>query len=194
MLKSGNQFRPPAPPAYDSPQMLAELAEIKAFTRTFNSNAKAMYYQASEGSYYIWSDTASQRIFEHHLDTNPPRAARAYALMSVARMDAVIACWDAKYAYWAMRPAQIDNTITTLFPAPNHPSYPAGHGCNSGAGAHVLAYLFPDEGKFIEDKADEAGLSRIWAGIHFRSDVEVGLKLGRQVADEVIAWAKKDGA
>ena len=194
VLKSGDQFRPPAPPVYNSAQELAELAEIKAFTRTFASNAKAMFYQAPEGSYFLWYDTAHKRIFEHHLDTNPPRAARAYALMSVARHDAVIACWDAKYAYWAIRPSQLDKTVITLFPPPNHPSYPAGHGCNSGAGAQVLAYLFPDEAKFILDKADEAGLSRMWAGIHFRSDIEAGLKLGRQVADVVIARAKGDGA
>lgn len=194
VLKSANQFRPPAPPAYDSAQKLAELAEIKAFTRTFNSNARALYYQSAEGSYFIWNDTAHKRIFEHHLETNPPRAARVYALMSVARNEAVIACWDAKYAYWAIRPSQLDKTVTVLFPPPNHPSYPAGHGCNSAAGAQVLAYLFPDEAKFIQDKADEAGMSRMWAGIHYRSDIEAGLKLGRQVADLVIEWAKADGA
>ena len=115
-------------------------------------------------------------------------------MTSVARIDAVIACWDAKYAYWAIRPSQLDKTVPVLFPPPNHPSYPAGHGCNSAAGAEVLAYLFPDEAKYIQDKADEAGMSRIWAGIHYRSDVEVGLKLGRRVGDLVIEWAKTDGA
>jgi hypothetical protein len=194
VLKSGNQFRPPAPPAYDSAKKLAELAEIKAFTRTFASNARAMYFQAADGSYFIWNDTAGKRLFEHHLDQNPPRAARVYALMGVARMDAVIACWDAKFAYWAIRPSQLDKAITPLFPPPNHPSYPAGHGCNSAAGAQVLAYLFPDEAKFIQDKADEAGMSRMWAGIHYRSDIEVGLKLGRQVADLVIERARQDGS
>jgi len=194
VLKSGDQFRPPAPPAYDSPQTLAELAEMKAFTRTFASNAKAMYYQSSEGSYFLWYDTATKRIFEHHLDQNPPRAARVYALLSVARSEAFIACWDAKYAYWSIRPSHLDKAVTTLFPPPPYPSYPAGHGCSSGAGAQMLAYLFPDEAKFIQGKADEAGLSRMWAGIHYRSDNEAGLKLGRQVADWVIERARQDGA
>ena len=45
-----------------------------------------------------------------------------------------------------------------------------------------------------QDKADEAGMSRMWAGIHYRSDIETGLKLGRQVGDLVIEWAKADGS
>lgn len=194
VLKSGDQFRPPAPPAYDSPQKLAELAEIKTFTRTFATNAKAMFYQTPDGVHYIFYNNASLRIYEHHLDQNPPRAARVYALMSVVRADAAIACFDAKYAYWAIRPFQLDKTVTTLFPTPNHPSYPGAHGCFSGAIARMLEYLFPDEAKFIHDKADEAALSRMWAGIHFRSDNDAGLKLGRQVADLVIERAKKDGS
>lgn len=192
VLKSGNQFRPPAPPAYDSAQKLAELAEIKTFTRTFATSARAMFYQLPDGVYSLWYNNGSQRIFEHHLDQNAPRAARAYALMSVAHADAIIACYDAKYAYWAIRPFQLDKAVTTLFPTPNHPSYPAAHGCVSGAIARALEYLFPDEAKFIHDKADEAGLSRMWAGVHYRSDIEAGLKLGRQVADLIIERAKQD--
>jgi membrane-associated phospholipid phosphatase len=194
VLKSGDQFRPPAPPAYDSEEKLAEIEEIKTLTRTFPITQKALYWHSFDGAYPVWYDWASDRIFEHKLDSNPPRAARVYALMAVAPYDAIIACFDAKYAYWAARPPMLDPEVKTLFPTPSHPSYPAAHGCNTAATAHTLAYLFPNEGKAVEAMADEAGLSRVWAGIHFPSDVEAGLALGRTVADAVIERAKADGA
>lgn len=194
VLKSGNQFRPAAPPAYDSTELQTELQEIETFTRTWATNQKALYWQTDEGAVGFWYNTASLRLFEHHLDSNPPQAARIYALLSVAHYDALVACYDAKYTYWAMRPFMVDPNIVTLFKTPNHPSYPAAHGCMSGAIAGVIEGLFPAEAQYSHDKADEAGMSRLWAGIHFRSDIEVGLKLGRSVAQLVMEHAAHDGA
>lgn len=194
VLKSGNQFRPPAPPAYDSAQKQTELNEIETFTRTWMTNQKALYWQTDEGAIGSWYNIASQRIFEHHLDTNAPQAARIYALLGVTHYDALVACYDAKYTYWAMRPFMADKNVVTLFPTPNHPSYPAAHGCMSGAIAATIGGLFPAEAQAIHDRADEAGMSRLWAGIHFRSDIEAGLKLGRSVAQAVLEHAKHDGA
>lgn len=193
VLTSASQLRPPAPPAYDSPQKATELQEIQSYTRTWQSNQKAFYWQSFDGIIVFWYDTASKRIFEHHLDTNPPAVARIYALMSIAHYDAILACWDAKYTYWAMRPFQLDPKLVTLFPTPNHPSYPAAHGCASSAIAGVEEALFPAEAQYIHDKADEAGWSRLWGGIHFRSDIETGLTLGRSVAKMVIERAKLNG-
>jgi membrane-associated phospholipid phosphatase len=187
VLASGDELRPPAPFVYESPEKLAELEEMKSYTRTWQSNQKALYWQTFDGIYNVWYDTASRRIFEYHLDINPPEAARVYALMSVAQYDAAIACWDAKYAYWAIRPFQLDTELVTLFPTPNHPSYPAAHGCYSGAISAVLETLFSAEAEAIHALADEAGNSRMWAGIHYPSDIEAGLALGRAVAAKVVA-------
>ncbi len=186
VLASGDELRPPPPFAYDSPEKAAEVQEMKTFTRTWQTNQKALTNQTFEGIFTGWYDNAHLRIFEYHLDTNPPQAARIYAMMSVTHYDAQIACWDAKYAYWVPRPFQSDPTLVTLFPTPNHPSYPAAHGCASGAIAATLAYFFPAEAESIQARADEAGMSRLWAGIHFRSDIETGLALGRAVAQKVI--------
>lgn len=193
VLKSGDQFRLPPPPAHDSEQKLAELAEIKTYTRTLATNLAAYYWQSNIGTYSFY-DWAHRHIFEQKWDSNPPRAERVYALMSVAKADAGIACFDSKYAYWAIRPSQLDPEVKPLFPPPPHPSYPSAHGCNSGATAAVLAYLFPDDGKAIEAQADNAAMSRMWAGIHYRSDDDAGLDLGRAVAKLVIERAKQDGA
>lgn len=191
VLTSGSQFRPGPPPAYDSPQEIADLDELKRINRTFDLTQKALFYQTFDGIFTSWYNIASTRLAEYRLTDNAPKVARAYALMSVAHHDSLIACWDAKFAYWAIRPSQLDLTFTTLFPPPGHPTYPAAHGCASGAIAEIIAFLFPNDADGIRAKAEEAGHSRMWAGIHFRTDVVVGLDLGRKVAGSVIEWSRR---
>jgi hypothetical protein len=88
----------------------------------------------------------------------------------------------------------VDPTIATVFVTPNHPSYPSAHSCASGATGAVLGRLFPRDAGYFNGLADEAGEARIMGGIHFRTDCEVGLQLGRQVADVVWARAGTAGA
>lgn len=192
---SGNELRPGPPPAYDSPEEAADLAVLKDFQRTSKTNADASFWEYAAGgprNYWFWTEQANKKILEYRLDADPPRAARAYVLESIAGYDSGVACWDAKYTYWAIRPFQLDPTPTTVFPTPNHPSYPAAHGCFSKAAAATLAYLFPRDAETLNALADEAGQSRIWAGIHFPTDVRVGSALGRGVAQKVIDLAKSD--
>lgn len=197
VLRSGSQFRPGPPPAYDSEQKKAELAEIKAFPRTPKTNDAAFFWQfaaAGTRGYHWWHAHVGEQLTLHGLDTNPPRAARAYALQSIAQYDTMVACWDGKYAYWAIRPFQLDPEVKTLFPTPNHPSYPAAHSCQSGANALILSYLFPSEASWLTALGDQAGESRIWAGIHYRSDVVAGYELARKVVGAVIERARVDGS
>jgi membrane-associated phospholipid phosphatase len=199
-LTSGSQFRPGPPPACDSPQMATELAEVKNVPRSipaagssFATTRLAFFWQGV-GTVKPWNDVTGQKISEYRLDHNPPRAARVYALVHIAYYDAAIACWDAKFTYWAIRPNQLDPSITTLFPNPNHPSYPAAHAALSVAQAAMLAYLFPRDAAFFRSLAEEAAESRIWAGIHYRSDKISGLAQGESVAGLIIEMAKNDGA
>jgi PAP2 superfamily len=197
VLRSGSQFRPAPPPAYDSEQTKADLAEIKEFPRTAKSNDAAMFWQfavAGTRGYYWWHEQVGGQLALHGLDGNPPRAARVYALQSVAQYDAVVACWEAKYTYWRIRPSQLDPDVKTLFPPPNHPSYPAAHACQSGANGVILSYLFPSEATRFAALGQQAGESRIWAGIHYRSDVVAGFELARKVAEAVIERARVDGS
>jgi membrane-associated phospholipid phosphatase len=189
VLKSGDQFRPGPPPDCASDLGKAEAAFVRDFPRTFNSNEAAFYWQ---GPRSIWNRTISEKIVEYRLDNNPPRAARAYALTNIAWYDTVVACWDGKYTYWQIRPYQ--QGTTPVFPTPNHPSYPGAHACSSGASAWILAYLFPRDAASLNQRAEEAAESRIWAGIHYRSDTDAGLALGRSVAQLVIDSVKNDGS
>ena len=196
VLEAGDQFRPGPPPAFDSEQMAEELAELKTFERTNLTNITASHweYYGGRAVFEYWTDQTSQKLFEERLDTNPPRAARAYALGSVALYDTFVATGDAKYTYWAIRPFMLDETVTTVFATPNHPSYPAFHASLSGAMETVLGALFPRDAAYFEGLAEESSWSRLWAGIHFRSDIEAGRALGRSVGRAVVERARQDGA
>ncbi|MDP9070572.1 MAG: vanadium-dependent haloperoxidase [Actinomycetota bacterium] len=69
---------------------------------------------------------------------------------------------------------------------PRHPAYPSGHSTYAGAASEILSYFFPDYTEEFDRLADNAGLARLWAGIHYRSDHVEGQKLGRCVARMVI--------
>lgn len=205
IVKPSSRFRPVDPPVYLSSEYNADFAEVRDFDRrlngpNFDRNAKAFVAQTADGVSRYWFTTASQYIVEDRNDGNPPRAARAYALMSMTWHDAMVACFEAKYHWWRIRPFQAQlaadpaHPLQTLFPTPNHPSYPAAHGVGSGSIAAMEAHLFPRYAAVINDRADSNGLSRLWAGIHYRTDIVTGLKLGRDVAAAVIQAAAGDGS
>jgi hypothetical protein len=120
--------------------------------------------------------------------------ARAFALPFITALDAGIACWDAKYAYWAPRPFMLDPDIKPVVTTPNHPSYPAAHACLSISVARMMGYLFPRDAEMYAALGEQAAESRMWAGIHYRSDIDAGRKLAIAVADKVITRAKQDGS
>jgi membrane-associated phospholipid phosphatase len=104
-------------------------------------------------------------------------------------MDATIGCWDAKLFYWLIRPWKADLAITTTAAVgkPNHPSYPSGHSCVSSSGASVLSTFFPEKTAQLNAMVIQAGLSRMYGGIHYRFDIDAGQVLGRNVAAFAIA-------
>lgn len=185
VLDSSSQYRPGPPPDFAK-----EMLEMKNFKQTFRSKANALYY-ASQASGDI---LLNQKMFEYNLNLNPPRVARLFALNAIASYDAFVACFDAKYAYWGIRPDQYDTTYVPLVPTPPFPGYPSGHAVMSGMNGELYSYFFPAERALFLRKAKEGAESRFQAGIHFRTDNEVGLDLGRKVGAAIIAKAKQDGA
>jgi membrane-associated phospholipid phosphatase len=197
VLESPDQFRPAPPPAYDSEQLAAEMQELRDFERTPVTNSIALFWEYGAGgrrNQWLWNDILSRLILQSYAHDDAPMAARAYALLNTAANDAAVACWDGKYAYWAIRPFQLDPEFKTLFATPNHPAYPSSHSCTSNAVAGVTAYLFPTDAEEVLALAHQASESRIWAGIHFRSDVDAGIKIGEDVANAVIERAMSDGS
>ncbi len=195
LLSSAAEFRPPPPPAAGSPERADEMAQLRAVQRTPLTNARALFWETAAGglrSHEYWNAQAGRLLLEYGRGGDAAQAARIYALLNVAMYDSGVACWDAKYAYWTARPVQIDREFPTVFPAPSHPSYPSAHGCFSTTAAAVLAHVFSRDAAGLLALAREAGESRIWAGIHYRSDVVAAERLGQRVAERVIEYARRD--
>jgi len=192
VLESGSQFRPGPPPAPDSDQEQAELEQVRNFSPNWGSSFAI--FKWSPASVTLWSQQLQPKILEYRLDANPPRAARAYALVAVAAYDAMVACFDAKYTYWAPRPYNLDPLLVTVLPHYPHPSYPSAHSCVAGSSAEALAALFPRDAQQFRDQAQQIADSRWQAGIHFPTDSVVGLGLGKSVGDLVVQRSQSDGS
>lgn len=184
VLKSGSQLRPPPPPDFTK-----DMAEVKNFKRTLRSNVNAYNYAAGVGY-----EVLDKKILEYNLHLNPPRAARIYAASAVASYDAFVACWDAKYTYWGIRPDQYDTSYHALLQTPPFPGYPSGHAVMCGMIEGLYYYFFPIDKALFRKIAKDGAESRFQAGIHFRTDNEVGLDLGRKVTDMIIEKLRVDGA
>ena len=188
-LESDDELRPVPPPAFGSAEFNSAVAEVLqiALTRTPEQIAIARYWTTNPSSAIdaAMNNLAVELIRTHR--RNEVESARIMFLMSAAGFDAAIGCYNAKYDFWYVRPAQADPRITTVFNAPAHPSYPSGHSCHSGAATGVLTAVFPSERERLEAMAEEASLSRLYAGIHYRFDMVAGLALGRAAAAKAMA-------
>ena len=188
-LRTGSQFRPGPPPAYGSPQFLAELNEVYAVSRSLTDEQKRIADFWADGPGTVtppghWNTIAVDLVQQARLSTL--RTARLFATLNTAQADAFSACWDAKYTYWSLRPVTairrlIDPSWLPYIATPPFPSYVSGHSTTSGAASTVLAGFFPKRTAELAALADEAAVSRLYGGIHFRSDNEVGLRLGRRI-------------
>jgi membrane-associated phospholipid phosphatase len=112
----------------------------------------------------------------------------------MALMDAGIVCWDTKYFYFNPRPTQIDGSIKTTTGIPNFPAYISGHSTFSGAAATVLGHIIPEKATQYTAMAAEASMSRIYGGIHYRTDCSTGLVVGKNIGNYAVQRATTDGA
>ena len=133
--------------------------------------------------------------------------------LGVAMADAFIGCWNAKFQYDLLRPVTyirkvIDPKWDPLLITPPFPEYPSGHSTQSGAAALVLTSFYGENFAFtdrtherdglaarsfpsFEAAAQEAGISRLYGGIHFRAAVERGLEQGRCIGQHSVALRTK---
>ncbi len=189
--------RPPAPPSTSSAQMRQETAEVKAAVENLTRDQLAIVYKWADGVSTLtppghWNDIATEYVHDAHW--SEVRAARAFALLNMALHDAAVGCWDAKFAYFNPRPSQMDPSIRTVVGLPNFPSYTSGHSTFSAAAATVLSYLFPSGTAYFNQEKDEAAISRLYGGIHYRSDIEVGKSHGQRIGGYTVTFARGDGA
>jgi PAP2 superfamily len=104
-----------------------------------------------------------------------------------------IAVFDAKYTYWGIRPDQYDSTYKPLISTPPFPGYPSGHAAAAAASSAVLEYFFPADAKEFQRLAQDCADSRFYAGIHFRTDNETALVMGKAIGKYIVeTWMSND--
>ena len=177
-VSDGGELLAPPPPAFGSPAFLAALAEVRgiADTRTAEQTAIALKWVPFSG--VLFNIAATDLIVRHRRSER--EAARILAYANAASFDAIIGCFYTKFHYWYLRPSHADPAIALATGLPNHPSYPSAHSCETGAFEVVLGDAFPGERAALAAMAEEANVSRVYAGLHYRFDGDAGLELGRQ--------------
>jgi hypothetical protein len=152
-----------------------------------------------------WISIAMQILQEQGAPAD--RRAEVLALLGMGMADAFVACWQSKYQYDLLRPVTyirrvIDKRWEPILITPPFPEYPSGHSTQSGAAQAVLTHLFGDNFAFVDRThvddglpersfpsfraaAEEAGISRLYGGIHFRAAIEQGLAQGECVATHI---------
>ncbi len=148
-------------------------------------------------------------IAAHHVKADFSQTVAAYALTSIAFFDAFIRAWEEKFKSNYVRPETIINKYLDPYwrpyiQTPPFPSYVSGHATNSAAAAETMTYCFGDKVSFMDTSlvefgiparkiesfrkaAEEAAMSRLYGGIHYRFDNEEGLKVGKQVGQLVVS-------
>lgn len=211
-----------APPAWNSYRAIQEMTQVHRLggavskQRTPDQALTASFWAASPGTVTppgMWIEIAIHALRKSR--ASEASSAETLKLVSEALSDAGVVCWDVKFRYSTWRPITaiqelIDANWEPLIPTPPFPSYVSGHSSFSSAAATVLTArlgrslpvdvesqahprLIRTFANF-EDAANEAGLSRIYGGIHVASDNDHGLELGRRAACAVLPEGCRDSA
>ena len=212
-MSSSSQFRPPGPPSLDSEQYAADYNEVKELgaavgsTRTEEQTEIALFWADGGGTETPpghWNSIA--QIIAAAQGNPLEENARLFALLNIAMADAAICAWDAKYEFHFWRPvtaiafAEPELNWMSFIVTPPFPDYVSGHSTFSAAAATVLPLFYgtddlpftigsdslPDVYRSFStclDAAEEAAVSRIYGGIHFRFASEDGLQAGISIGD-----------
>jgi hypothetical protein len=212
-MSSSSQFRPSGPPSLDSQRYAADYNEVKELgaavgsTRTEEQSEIARFWADGAGTETPpghWNSIA--QIIATAQGNTLEENARLFALLNIAMADAAICAWDAKYTFDFWRPvtaiafAEPELNWMSFIVTPPFPDYVYGHSTFSAAAATVLPLFYGTEdlpfttgSDFLPgvyrsfptclDAAEEAALSRIYGGIHFRSASDDGLQAGISIGE-----------
>ncbi|WP_018615218.1 phosphatase PAP2 family protein [Segetibacter koreensis] len=190
-------LRPGPPPSTGSEEMKKETEEIYNYVKNPSREQIRIVHFWADGAGTStpaghWNAIAADDFLKK--DYSEIRWARNLALLNMSLMDAAIVCWNTKYYYFNPRPSQMNPAIKTLTGIPNFPSYISGHSTFSGAAAEVLSHIVPERASDYNAMAQEASNSRMYGGIHHRSDCQAGLTVGKKIGAYAVAKAMADGA
>jgi hypothetical protein len=216
-LTGASQFRSYGPPGLGSAAFARNLNEVRAFGGTVSTQRTADQEElarfATEPPPFFWP--RNLRRFAS-TDRSVLENVRLQAMLWVAQADAIIGCFEAKYAYAFWRPRTAipagdtagnpaiasDPTWTPFLPTPNHPEYPAAHGCAAAAAGEVLSAYFGTRRIDFDVDSSVTGttrhyesttafvrdmrLARVYGGMHYPVSTVHGAALGKAVAEWVV--------
>ncbi len=219
LLDAPDEFAVAEPVPVTSPSYIADLNEIKSWQSNISEKQRSLIKYWSAGTVLRWNEIMRELVAKHNIPpyqnedgsypfpsaanpfadpvfpfSNPPYAARAYAYVSAAQYDALIATYHYKTMFNRQAPYKFDGSINALIPQSDLPSYPSEDGAVIGATVELLKLLFPADLAFIGQKAEENKLYRIISGANVRSEIEAGEDLGKAVAQKFTARARTDRA
>lgn len=207
-MKNGAACPLPPPPAYSedpASEFYKQALEVQQTTKTLTPEQKTIARFWSDDpmlsptppGHWMWIAIGLLEAEKANAD----RIADVLVRLGIAVADGFIGCWAAKFEHDLLRPVTyirkvIDPKWEALLITPPFPEYPSGHSTQSGAAAVVLTELFGENFAFVDSThardgikprafpsfwaaAEEAGISRLYGGIHFRAAIELGLEQGR---------------
>ena len=179
LMTRGDQVRPGPPPAIESAEFQGELVLLKRINQSPTPSQRAIAINfAGKGLDFVW-EPGYALVRRERLSV--PREVRLLAPLAVVQLDAYIAAHDTKYLYWRQRPSTADSTIALFIPLPNHPAYVSNAAIIASAAAVLVGAMFSQEAAYWQYLGEEAGLSRIYGGIHYPSDERVGNQMGKSI-------------
>ncbi len=192
VLASGADIELPPPPDSASAEAQAEMAELRALQGARTPGIEDAVRASQGWTVLRWNELARQLVATRTYV--PPEAARVYAVLSVAQHDALIAAWHNKYLYDRGSPLDVAGDLTPIVEPMALPCYPSEDAVVAGASCEVLTELFPEHAAMLETLAQAHSDLPMWNGSAFRSDIEAGRDLGRQVARRVLDYCATDGS
>lgn len=215
-LQTGNDCPLPSPPAYSEEkgsEFYKEALEVYETVNNLTAEQRAIARFWSDDP--MLSSTPPGHWIVIGLKILDERKASAaehadlLARLGITLADAFIGCWHSKFEYDLLRPITyikrvIDPKWEPILITPPFPEYPSGHSTQSGAAATVLTAFFGENFAFTDnthekdklpnrsfssfwDAAEEAGISRLYGGIHFRAAIDRGLDQGRCIGEKAVA-------
>ncbi len=219
-MRSAGQFLPDGPTALTSEEWVADynatrlFGDVNSTLRTPAQTEIGLFWTPNTAQQY--SRTFNDLVQHYNLDVMD--SARLLAILWTGYADAGIGCFNGKYTYSFWRPVTAiraggdnsdlaaDANWTPLGTTPNHPEYPAAHGCLTGAVSSLVADFFGTRKVHVVvtstvfsdgvhthtfentgDWLNEVYWARIFAGFHFNHSLQDGAALGRQVAAQLFA-------
>jgi hypothetical protein len=215
-MPKGTSCAAPAPPAYNedrNSRYYKEAVEVYEVWKNVSPEQRAIArFWADDAMLSVtppghWLSIALQIIDRDKIGLE--RSIDILARLGIGMADAFIGCWDAKFQYDTVRPITfirraMDPEFDPAVKTPPFPEYPSGHSAQSAVAAAILTAIFGDDLAFDDDTgqpdglkprsfpsfqaaANEAAISRLYGGIHYRAAIELGADQGRCIAAYTVA-------